>query len=168
MNNIFVQKKGEDMYYTSGCGCANRNVTCLNSADDCGVSVVLQASNAVSRVCDEVVYTVTITNNSNSVMTNAALNLPICNALALMPGTVTVNGESVEVENLDLIPLGNIEPEQTVTVVYTVTVMQCQRYIRHKAKVTFTCCQCFTKKVLCVLSNVNLLQVCCCCSGTGN
>ena len=156
------------MYYTSGCGCGQRNPTCLTSSDDCGVSVILQASNAVARVCDEVVYTVTITNNSNTVMTNAGLNLPVCNALALMPGTVTVNGEQVEVENLDLVPLGNIEPGQTVTVVYTTTVMVCQRYIKHRAKVNFTCCQCFTRKTLCVLSNVNLLQVCCCCPGAGN
>lgn len=156
------------MFYTSGCGCNNRNTTCLTSQDDCGVNVVLTASNAVARVCDEVTYTVTITNNSNSVMTNAALNLPLCNALALMPGTVTVNGEGVDVISLDLIPLGNIEPEETVTVVYNVTVMTCQRYIKHKAKVIFTCCQCFTRKNLCVLSNENLLQVCCCCPGTGN
>lgn len=162
------RKKGEYMYYTSGCGCNSRNVTCLNSSEDCGVNVVLTASNAVARVCDEVTYTVTITNNSNSTMTNAALNLPLCNALALMPGTVTVNGETVEVINLDLVPLGNIDPEETVTIVYTVTVMTCQRYIKHKAKVTFSCCQCFTRKTLCVLSNENLLQVCCCCSGTGN
>lgn len=157
------------MYYTSGCGCNSRNVTCLNPADDCGVNIVLTASQAVARVCEEVTYTVTITNNSNAVMTNAALNLPICNALALMPGTVTVNGEQVDVVNLDLVPLGNIEPEQTVTIVYTVTVMTCQRYIKHRAKVNFTCCQCFSRKALCVVSNPNLLQVCCCCcSGTGN
>lgn len=157
------------MYYTSRCGCAPRNnIPCLTSQEDCGVNVVLTSSNAVTRVCNEVVYTVTITNNSNAVMTNAVLNLPICGALALMPGTVSVNGEAVEVENLDQIPLGNIEPEQTVTVVYTVTVMTCQRYIKHRAKVTFSCCQCFTRKVLCVVSNVNLLQVCCCCGGTGN
>lgn len=158
------------MYYTSGCGCNRRtnNVPCLTSQDDCGVAVVLTSSNAVARVCDEVTYTVEITNNSNTTMTNAFLNLPICDALALMPGTVTVNGETVEVENLDQIPLGNIDPEATITVVYTVTVMTCQRYIKHKAKVVFTCCQCFTRKTLCVLSNVNLLQVCCCCPGTGN
>ena len=157
------------MYYTSGCGCNSRNVTCLNPADDCGVNIVLTASQAVARVCEEVTYTVTNTNNSNAVMTNAALNLPICNALALMPGTVTVNGEQVDVVNLDLVPLGNIEPEQTVTIVYTVTVMTCQRYIKHRAKVNFTCCQCFSRKALCVVSNPNLLQVCCCCcSGTGN
>ena len=157
------------MYYTSGCGCNSRNVTCLNPADDCGVNIVLTASQAVARVCEEVTYTVNITNNSNAVMTNAALNLPICNALALMPGTVTVNGEQVDVVNLDLVPLGNIEPEQTVTIVYTVTVMTCQRYIKHRAKVNFTCCQCFSRKALCVVSNPNLLQVCCCCcSGTGN
>lgn len=156
------------MYYTSGCGCYNRNITCLNSSDDCGVSLVLTCSNAVARVCEEVTYTLTITNNSNSTMTNAALNLPICNALALMPGTVTVNGQTVEVLNLDLIPLGNIDPNETVTVVYNVTVMTCQRYIKHTAKVQFTCCQCFSKKTLCVLSNQNLLQICCCCPGTGN
>ena len=157
------------MYYTSGCGCNSRNVTCLNPADDCGVNILLTCSNAVARVCEEVTYTVTITNNSNTVMNNAALNLPICNALALMPGTVTVNGEQVEVVNLDLVPLGNIEPEQTVTIVYTVTVMTCQRYIKHRAKVNFTCCQCFSRKPLCVVSNPNLLQVCCCCGmGTGN
>ena len=169
MNNIFVRNIGDNLYYTSGCGCNRRNnVNCLTSQEDCGVNVVLTSTNAVARVCDEVTYTVEITNNSNATMTRAALNLPICDALALMPGTVTVNGEAVEVENLELVPLGDIAPEETVTVVYTVTVMTCQRYIKHKAKVTFSCCQCFTRKELCVLSNVNLLQVCCCCPGTGN
>ncbi len=156
------------MYYTSGCGCNTRNITCLNPADDCGVNITISASNAVARVCDEVTYTVTITNNSNTVMTNAALNLPICNALALMPGTVTVNGEQVEVVDLDMVPLGNIDPQETVTIVYTVTVMTCQRYIKHVAKVVFACCQCFSRKNICVVSRPNLLQVCCCCSGTGN
>jgi hypothetical protein len=97
-------------------------------------------------------------------MNNAVLTLPIDNALALMPKTISVNGESYDDTTLDLVPLGNIAPGNSVDVVYTCTVMTCQRYIKHAAKVKFSCCQCFSKKTLCVCSNVNVLQVCCCCN----
>lgn len=152
------------MYYNSTCGCQNQ-MTCLSSSQDCGVTVNLTASNTVARVCQEITYTVTITNNAVDVMSNACLVLPIDNALALMQGTITINGMTYTGDTLDLVPLGDINPGETVTVTYVVTVMQNQRYIKHKAKVKFCCCQCFTKRPICVLSNVNVLQVCPCCCG---
>lgn len=156
------------MNYNSTCGC-NNQVTCLPSSQDCGVNVTLTSSNTVARVCQEVTYTVTITNNAIDTMWNTCLTLPIDNALALMQGTVTINGVPYNCDTMDLVPLGDINPGETVTVTYVVTVMQNQRYIKHKAKVRFCCCQCFNKKPLCVLSNCNVLQVCPCCGcGCGN
>ena len=114
------------MNNNSTCGCQNQ-MTCLNSSQDCGVNVNLTASNTVARVCQEVTYTVTITNNAVDVMSNACLVLPIDNALALMQGTITINGMTYTGDTLDYVPLGDINPGETVTVTYVVTVMQNQR-----------------------------------------
>ena len=140
---------------------------CIPSADECGVRVIVSSDVAITRVCNEIAYTVTITNNSDQVMKNVVLTLPIDNALALIPNTVTVNGETVEVNCLDRVNIGDIPVGETATVTYRTTVMICQRYIKAQAKVNFLVCCCFMKKNLCVTSNTNCVQVCCCC-GCGN
>ena len=146
------------------CNCQfNQNYQCIPSKEECGVKVVVSANVPVARVCNEVNYQVTVTNNSDTVIKNAYLTLPIDKALALMPSTVCVNNTMVDVENLNKIPLGDIEPGGTSTITYTVTVMTCQRYIKTQARVYFQVCCCFETKYLCVPSNVNCVQVCCCC-----
>ncbi len=149
--------------------CQNTNfVQCIPSADECGVRVVVSSDVAVARVCNEINYTVTITNNSDQVMRNTVLTLPIDNALALMPNTVVVNGETVCVNSLDQVRIGDIEVGETVTITYQTTIMVCQRYIRAQAKVNFLVCCCFMKRRLCVTSNTNCVQVCCCCNCNNN
>ena len=138
---------------------------CMTPAEDCGVNVVVSSDVAIARVCNEINYTVVITNNSNQVMKNATLTLPLDNALALMPNTVVVNGTTLEGAELKDIVIGDIEAGQSVTVTYQTMVMECQRYIKTKAKVTFTVCCCFAKRNLCVTSLTNYVQVCCCCGG---
>lgn len=148
------------------CNCQNTlNVQCIPSADECGVRVTISSDLAVCRVCNTINYTVTVTNNSDQVMKNTVLTLPIDNALALMPNTVTVNGNTVDVTTLDQVDLGDINVGETCTITYQTTVMTCQRYIKAKAKVNFLVCCCFMKKNLCVTSNTNCVQVCCCCGG---
>lgn len=143
----------------------NSYVECIPSKDECGVRVVVEANRAVAKVCNEVNYQVTITNNSDVPLKDAYLTIPVDNALALMPKSVYVNGCEEKVDDLNNVPLGNIDPGATVVLSYVVTVMTCQRYIKTQAKVYFNACCCFEVKRLCVLSNVNCLQVCyCCCS----
>ncbi|MDY2574403.1 MAG: hypothetical protein SOW55_00230 [Bacilli bacterium] len=141
----------------------NTFVRCIPSADECGVRVVVASDVAIARTCNEINYTVTVTNNSDQVMKNVFLTIPLDNALALMPNTVVVNGTTIDVDTLNQIPLDDIEVGATATLTYTVTVMVCQRYIRTQAKVNFLVCCCFMKKNLCVTSNTNCVQVCCCC-----
>lgn len=151
------------MIYQNGCGCCNNTPMCIPSNLDCGINVTLTASDYVARVCNTITYTVTVTNNSAETMTDAILTLPIANVLALLPNTITVNGAPYEDTTLNHVALGTINPNETVTVTYQTTIMACQRFIKHRAKVVFGCCQCFTKKMICVLSNENTVQVCCCC-----
>lgn len=136
---------------------------CIPSAEDCGVSIVVSSDVAIARVCNEINYTITITNNSDQVMKNAVLTLPLDNALALMPNTVVVNGTTLDTDSLNQIPLGDLAIGATTTITYQTTVMVCQRYIKSQARVNFLVCCCFAKRNLCVQSNLNCVQVCCCC-----
>lgn len=150
--------------------CHNYTKTqCIPSQDECGVSVIVTSDVAITRVCNEVNYTVVVTNNSDQVLREVYLTLPIDDALALMPNTLVVNGTAIEnVCEINQVLLGDIEPGASVTITYQVTVMECQRYIKTQAKVYFTVCCCFNRRNLCVVSNTNCVQVCCCCSGNNN
>ena len=114
---------------------------------ECGLTVESVSDVNITSVCSRVTYTVTITNNGDMTAHNAVLTVPLDGVLAIVSSSVTVNGQTVEVENLDQIPLGDIEEGGTVTVTYTVVVME--------------------RRVISVGSNLNLLQVCrCCCTNT--
>ena len=139
---------------------------CVPSTEDCGVNVVVASSVAITRVCNDITYTVTVTNNSDQVMRNVVLTLPLNNALALIPNTVTVNGAALENPDLNNIVIGDLPVGETATITYQTTVMICQRYVKTTAKVRFLVCCCFAKRNLCVQSNTNCVQVCCCCQGT--
>ena len=96
---------------------------------DCGLQVVAVPSTNIASVCSQVTYTVTVTNNGDITVRNAFLTVPVDCTLALLNNSVTVNGQTVEVENMDQIPLGDIEPGATSTVTYTVVVMEYKRCI---------------------------------------
>ena len=130
---------------------------------ECGLTVESVSDVNITSVCSRVTYTVTITNNGDMTAHNAVLTVPLDGVLAIVSSSVTVNGQTVEVENLDQIPLGDIEEGGTVTVTYTVVVMEYKRYIYTRALVTFCACCCFERRVISVGSNLNLLQVCRCC-----
>lgn len=149
--------------------CRCRPFTLLDNCD-CGLSVVSSSSTCCTKVCCQVTYTVTVTNNCSSKVLGANLHVPLDGVFCLDVNSVRVNGESASVKCLDDIPLGDIEPGATVTVVYTVTVMEYKRYIKTKALVTFHICCCCERRDFGVLSNCNLLQVCpcCCCCQTNN
>ncbi len=140
------------------------------SCVDCGLSVLSECETCVACLCSRVTFTVTITNNSDITARNAILNVPLDGVFALLKESVTVNGGSVEVEDLNQIPLGDIEPGNTTTVSYTVVVMEAKRYVYTRAIVTFCVCCCMERKTINVASNLNLLQICpcCCCNCTQN
>lgn len=143
-------------------------VQCIPSADECGVRVVVSSDVAITRVCNDIAYTVTITNNSDQVLKNVVLTLPLDKALALIPNSVEVNGEAVEANCLDQVCVGDIAVGETATITYRTTIMICQRYIKAQARVNFLVCCCFMKKRLCVTSNTNVVQACCCCNCANN
>ena len=152
--------------------CQNTLTTqCLNPTEDCGVNVVVTTNNAIVRVCDTITYTITVTNNSDQVMRNTVVTLPIINALALQPGTVTLNGETVTLPECTYhVVIGDLPVGETATITYDVVVMECQRYLKTKAKVNFLVCCCFARRNLCVTSAPNCVQVCrgCCCGNNSN
>lgn len=148
--------------------CINRTCrTCrpITIIDDgcCGLCVTSTCSTYCTKVCCKVTYTVTIKNDCSGTAKCVHLHVPLDGVFCLDPTTVTVNGESVEVTCLDDVPVGDLEPNQEATVVYTCTVMQYKRYIRTRALVTFYTCCCCQRRDLGVYSNCNLLQVCPCC-----
>lgn len=135
---------------------------------DCGLSVVSETNTNIASVCSSVTYTVTVTNTTDVTVRNAILTVPLDCVLAIVSNSVTVNGQTVDVENLDQIPLGDIEAGGSAVVTYTVIVMEYKRYIYTRAVVTFCACCCFERKVVNVASNLNLLQICQCCSSLNN
>lgn len=147
--------------------CCSQPVTmsCVN----CGLLVDLQSNVEVACLCSRVTFTVTVTNESDVVARNAILTLPLDGSFALLRDTVIVNGQSVPVENLDQVPLGDLEPGGSATVTYTVVVMENKRYVYSRAIVTTCICCCFERRVVNIASNLHLLQVCpCCACGSNN
>lgn len=146
--------------------CCNQQpaMSCVN----CGLLVSLQSDVEVACLCSQCTFTCTVTNESDVVARNATLILPLDGTFALLKNTVVVNGQSVAVENLDQVPLGDLEPGGTATVTYTVVVMENKRYVYSRAVVTTCICCCFESKVVNVASNLHLLQVCPCCSCGSN
>ena len=131
---------------------------------NCGLSVNLQSDVEVACLCSRVTFTVTVTNNSDITARNVILTLPLDGVFALLRNTVIVNGQSVVVENLDQVPLGDLEPGATSTITYTVVVMENKRYVYSRAIVATCVCCCFENRAINVGSNLHLLQVCPCCS----
>ena len=130
----------------------------------CAIQVTSTSSAYCTRVCSRVTYTVTITNTCNIPVRDVNVHVPLMGVFCLDPTTVTVNGEAVEVACLDSIPVGELDVNETATVVYTVTVMEYRRYIKVRALVTYYTCCCLQRKDVGVYSNCNLLQVCNCCA----
>lgn len=155
--------------FNQNCGCGNMN-PCYNPKPvtnpcvECGVTVTSTCESSVASLCSEVNFTVTVTNNSDVTARNAILCVPLDGVFALLKNTVTVNGQAVEVEDLNQIPLGDIEVGATSTISYTCVVMEAKRYVYTRAICTFCVCCCCERKALTVASNTNLLQVCPCCA----
>ena len=179
MNDLFHSKDGEFMFNRCcrRCKCQRQrhfiNPCCIpvepeQNCIDCGLTVTSTASTNIARVCSEVTYTVTVTNNSDVTVRNAILMVPLDCSLAILTNSVTVNGQVVEVENLDQIVNGDIEPGATYTITYVAVVMEYKRCIYTRAIVAFCACCCFERKIINVSSEPNLLQVCSCCFTQNN
>ncbi len=161
--------------FRNNCGYGNYNVNpccqtqpVTQSCIDCGVTVTSECETCVANLCSQVNFTVTITNNSDVTARNAILMVPLDGIFALLKNTVTVNGQTVEVEDLNQIPLGDLEVGATSTVTYTCVVMEAKRYVYTRAVCTFCVCCCCERKVINVASNLNLLQICPCCACSQN
>lgn len=139
-------------------------VTCVN----CGLNVDLQSDVEVANLCSRVTFTITVTNESDITARNVILTLPLDCSFALLRNTVVVNGQTVDVENLDQVPLGDLEAGGSATITYTVVVMENKRYIYSRAIATTCICCCFERKIINIASNLHLLQVCPCCSCSQN
>lgn len=88
------------------------------------VSVVKSTATTASTVGDTITYTVAVTNNGITGISNTILTDPIPAGTALVPGSVTVNGVPQPGANPATgIALGPIAPAVTVTVTFSVTVV---------------------------------------------
>lgn len=166
--NEFKLKVGEIMNNyrkTINPCCQSQQVT---TCTPCGLVVTSTSNVAVARLCSQVTYTVRVCNESDVTARNAILTVPLDGVFALLPNTVTVNGQVVQVENLSQIPLGDIEPSSCSEVTYQVVVMEAKRYVYTRALVTCCICCCLERKVINTYSNLNLLQVCPCCNNTSS
>lgn len=136
----------------------------------CCICVTSTCSTHCTKVCCQVTYTVTVKNNASTTVNDVCLHVPLDGVFCLDPTTVTVNGQAVQVDCLDAVPVGDLASGQTSTIVYSCTVMEYKRYIRTRALVTFYMCCCCERKDMGVYSNVNCLQVCpcCCCCNNQN
>ena len=146
--------------------CVYRTCRQYKIIDNCcsSLSVISTSSTYCSRVCAQVTFTVTITNNCATTANDVRLHIPMCGAYCVDPTTITVNGEKVDTTCLEDIAVGDLAQNQTATVVYTATIMEYKRCIKSRVLATFyNCCSC-NRRYLGVYSNCNVVQVCPCCA----
>lgn len=87
------------------------------------VAVVKTTSTTATTVGDTILYTINVTNNGITSISNTLLTDPIPAGTTLVPGSVTVNGITQPAANpASGIPLTSIAPGATVPVTFSVTV----------------------------------------------
>lgn len=131
---------------------------------DCGIDIDITSSTNVARLCSQVRYTVTITNNSKTEIRCAVLKLNIPETLFADPSTITINGTPIRDGCLSNLEIGTLAPCETIVISYVATVMECKRFVKTTATLCGVVCCCFTEKRVTFESNCNVVQVCCCCA----
>ncbi len=152
------------MFFFGQNRCCHQQVTPCRPS--CGVDIVITPSTNVARVCTEVLYTVTITNNTQNVCRDCILRIETSDALFADPSTITINGTPITDGDLTALEIGTLGPCETIVVTYVATVMECRRYIKTRARLDCCVCCCFDLKPHAFESKCNVIQVCCCCPGT--
>ncbi len=104
------------------------------------VSVVKSTTRNVAAVGDTVPYTIVVTNNGNTEVTNLILTDLLPQGTALEPGSVTVQGSTVGLALENGLPLPSLPPGATVTVTFALRVTELTReaVIHNRATVSFS------------------------------
>lgn len=142
--------------------CTTTVVTEKNCTD-CGVTLNLRATPCCARVCEELTYTLTITNNSSQELGCPTLNICLADSLCYMCGTLTIDGTASDEETLKDITLENIPAKGTVTVTFQARIMTTDRYINTYCYLDYGACCCLDSRCFRTTSNIDTVQVCQCC-----
>lgn len=143
-------------------------VTACSECEDCGIRIVVATDTCCTRVCSQVDYAVTVTNNCNMEARCCVLRINVPQTNCVDPASIRIDGAHCPNADLACLELGNLAHGQTVTILYTATIMECQRFVRTNATLQCHVCCCCSPKALAFASNVNVVQVCCCCSCGNN
>ena len=134
-----------------GCGC-RRNTTSTRPVVNCEamtyavqpecattpLDVKLVASTNCAMPCEFITYTLTITNNCTSALTNPILNFELGDSLCYRRDSLTVDGTVKEnVICLKNLQLDTIEPGATVTITLDARIMTNERYILSHAELDY-------------------------------
>lgn len=172
-----------------GCGCGNKttsNCGCRRNSNrpeincepltyairpECAstpLDVSLVANTNCALCCEFITYTLTITNNCTSTLTNPILNFELGDSLCFRRNSLAVNGTVKEnVICLKNLQLDNLEAGATVTVTLEARVMTNDRYVVSHAVLDYSINCCCSTRCFRTISNGSLVQVCqCCCSPT--
>lgn len=160
---------------TNNCSCGqrNRDMQCIYPAapsccccqeNPCGIVVEITTPTNCTRLCSQVTYTITVTNDCDMPLTCSALAIRIPYAECLVRDSFTLNGNPIENANPDCIDLGTLEAGATATITYTVTIMENQRFVKTAATFAGTSCCCCEMKRRVERSNCHVIQVCPCCA----
>ncbi len=154
------------------CPNMNRRCCCRPVVTDttpvCGVEVILDSNVYCTRVCNTVTFTATVVNNTSMTLNCLSLDLNVNPSLCINPETVALNGTLVENACPNRVDLGTLAPGASAIVTYDATVMECKRYIKSKVLATYLVCCCLERKCVTMPSNIDLIQVCCCCNTPAN
>lgn len=102
-----------------GLGISNPVITQLVSP---GLSVVKSSDVAFANIGDTIIYTVTVTNTGDVTAEDVVLTDPVPTGTTFVPGSVTIDGSPAPGADPNVgIPLGDIPPGGSVTVIFHVT-----------------------------------------------
>lgn len=144
--------------------CTTTVVTERNCTD-CGLNLLLTATPCCARICEEVTYTLTITNNSSQELGCPYLNICLADSLCYMCGTLTIDGETNTADSLKNIALEAIPAKGTVTITFNARVMTSERYVNSFVYLDYSACCCLDNRCYRTTSNLSTIQVCQCCTG---
>lgn len=147
---------------TSIAPCTTTVVTERNCVD-CGVTMTLTATPCCARVCEDLTYTLTITNNSSQELGCPTLNICLGDSLCYLCNSLTIDGTAVEQDRLTNISLETIPAKGTVTVTFEARIMTTERYVNSYAYLDYNACCCLENRCFRTTSNVSTVQVCQCC-----
>ncbi len=126
----------------SGSADSNEAVVAVRSAtiDNADGGFVKTVDKAYAQLGDTVTYTLLLQNTGNAPADNTVLSDVLPAGVTLVPGSVVINGTPTpSVTDMSSLPLGTLQPQQTVIVAFDALISSvgADNIVRDKATVTF-------------------------------